>query len=115
MAEDPGKNAAYWLVLTTCPDADSAGRLAQLLVSRNLAACVNIQPGVRSVYRWQGKVESSAEHLLFIKTAAMRYEALQDVIKANHPYELPELVAVPIVAGSSEYLSWMHQTVCEPR
>ncbi|MEZ5445998.1 MAG: divalent-cation tolerance protein CutA [Gammaproteobacteria bacterium] len=115
MAEDRGKNASYWLVLTTCPDADSAERLAHLLVSRNLAACVNIQPGVRSVYRWQGTVESSAEHLLSIKTAATRYEALQDVIKANHPYELPEVVAVPIVAGSSEYLSWICQNLCDPR
>lgn len=113
MAEDPGRNAAYWLVLTTCPDAESADRLAQVLVGRNLAACVNIQPQVRSIYRWQGRVEESAEHLLFIKTAAARYQELQDVIQANHPYELPEVMAVPIVAGSSEYLSWIHQTVCE--
>lgn len=113
MAEDPGKNAVCWLVLTTCPDAESADRLAQVLVGRNMAACVNIQPQVRSIYRWQGRVEESAEHLLFIKTAAARYQELQDVIEANHPYELPEVVAVPIVAGLNEYLSWIHQTVCE--
>lgn len=114
MAEGPGKNAAYWLVLTTCPDAESADRLAETLVRRNLAACVNIQPQVRSIYRWQGRIESAGEHLLLIKTTAARYRELQDVIEANHPYELPEVIAVPIVAGSDEYLSWLHKTVCEP-
>ncbi|MCG3201917.1 MAG: Divalent-cation tolerance protein CutA [Gammaproteobacteria bacterium] len=114
MAEDLGTKAAYWLVLTACPDAVSAERLAETLVRRNLAACVNIQPQVRSIYRWRGRIESSGEHLLLIKTAAARYRELQDVIEANHPYELPEVIAVPIVAGSGEYLSWLHQTVCEP-
>jgi periplasmic divalent cation tolerance protein len=113
MADDPDEKVEFWLVLTTCPDAGCADRLAEMLVSRNLAACVNIQPQVRSIYQWQGKVESSAEHLLLIKTAADRYAAIETLIKANHPYELPELIAVPIVAGSRDYLGWIHQSVCE--
>lgn len=113
MADDPDEKGEFWLVLTTCPDAGSADRLAEMLVSRNLAACVNIQPQVRSIYRWQGKVESSAEHLLLIKTAADHYDAVESLIKANHPYELPEVIAVPIVAGSRDYLGWIHQSVCE--
>lgn len=100
----------FWLILSTCPDASSAARLAGLLVERGLAACVNIQAGVNSVYRWQGKTEQASEHLLLIKTSAARYDEVETCIKAHHPYELPEIVAVPIVAGSKEYLSWVGET-----
>ncbi len=113
MADDIDRKPTCWVVLTTCPDADSADRLAEMVVARNLAACVNIQPQVRSIYRWQGNVERAAEHLLLIKTTAARYDELECLIRANHPYELPEVIAVPIVAGSSDYLGWIHTTVCE--
>jgi periplasmic divalent cation tolerance protein len=95
----------FLLVLSTCPDAVSAERLAGILVDQGLAACVNFQSGIQSVYRWQGKTEHANEYLLLIKTVAARYDEVEACIKANHAYELPEILAVPIVAGSKEYLA----------
>ena len=95
------------LVITTLPDADSAHRLATALVEQRLAACVNILAPCRSVYRWQGRIEDSAEVPLLIKTTDARYAALEAAIRAAHPYELPEIVAVGIVRGSPEYLAWV--------
>lgn len=106
-------DSEHILVLTTCPDAATAERLATLLVEGGLAACVNIQSGVRSVFRWQGAIESAAEHLLYIKTVAGRYRAVEDAIRSAHPYELPEVIAVPIMAGSEAYLDWIDSLVCE--
>jgi periplasmic divalent cation tolerance protein len=105
-------DAKHVLVLTTCPDAEAAGRLATVLVEEGLAACVNIQAGIRSVYKWQGVTESATEHLMFIKTAACRYSEVESAILAHHPYELPEVIAVPIVGGSKAYLGWMDSLVC---
>ena len=76
-------------------------------MSGNLAACVKIMPGVTSIYRWVGKVDSAEEVQLFIKTTKQRYPDLESKIKALHPYELPEISAVPIVAGLGEYLNWI--------
>jgi len=102
---------AHYLVLNTCPDLATAQQLANLLVAERLAACVNIVPGVHSVYEWQGKVEQGQECLLYIKTRQERYAALEQAIRAHHPYELPEIVAVPIEAGLPAYLDWVdHQT-----
>lgn len=95
------------LVITTLPDADSAHRLATALVEQRLAACVNILAPCRSVYRWQGRIEDSAEVPLLIKTTDARYAALEAAIRAVHPYELPEIVAVGIDRGSPEYLAWV--------
>lgn len=95
------------LVLTNLPDAEAARRLAGHLVEARLAACVNILAGCRSVYRWQGKVEEADEVPLLIKTTADRYPALEAAIRAGHPYELPEIVAVPVCFGLSEYLGWV--------
>ena len=93
----------------TCPDADSATHIAESLVEKRLAACVNIVPGLRSVYRWQGGIERAEEVLLMIKTTSARLDSLQRHIDALHPYELPELIAVEVVGGSPAYLDWIHQ------
>ena len=87
------------LVLTTVARAEDAERIAQELVGRRLAACVNVLPGVRSIYRWKGAVERDEERLLVIKTRADRFEALRETLLALHPYELPEVVALPIEGG----------------
>lgn len=95
------------IVLTNLPDVGSAQTLADRLVAERLAACVNILSPCRSVYRWQGKIESAAEVPLLIKTSAARYPELEAAIQAHHPYELPEIVAVPISHGLPAYLDWV--------
>lgn len=95
------------LVLTTLPDADSAAALGARLVEERLAACVNILAPCASVYRWQGRVETATEVPLLIKTSAARYAALETAILAEHPYELPEVVAVPVQRGLPGYLDWV--------
>ncbi|MDP2823307.1 MAG: divalent-cation tolerance protein CutA [Sulfuritalea sp.] len=95
------------LVLTNLPDEASAQALASSLVAERLAACVNILAPCRSVYRWQGKIESVQETPLLIKTTSARYAALEAAIRSGHPYELPEIVAVPIAHGLPEYLNWV--------
>jgi periplasmic divalent cation tolerance protein len=95
------------LVLTNLPDTDSAQALATTLVSERLAACVNVLAPCRSVYRWQGAIESAQEVPLLIKTTAARYADLEAAIRAAHPYELPEIIAVPIAHGLPGYLDWV--------
>jgi len=97
------------VVLCTCPDAASADTIARALVERRLAGCVNVLPGLRSVYTWKGACESAEEHLLFIKVRTTAYDSVEREIRALHPYELPEIVAVPIAAGLPDYLSWIKQ------
>ena len=97
------------IVFCTCPDAASANALALALVSEHLAACVNVLPGVRSTYRWQGKVERGDEVLLLVKTSADRLAALTARIQALHPAELPEVLAVEAVGGLAPYLDWVAQ------
>lgn len=94
------------IVLTTCPDAMSAERIARALVDERLAACVNLLPPMRSIYRWQGQVEDATEQLLVIKTA-QPFAAVRDRIRGLHPYELPEIIAVAVADGLPEYLSWL--------
>ena len=91
----------------TCPDLAGAERLAEALVGERLAACVNVLPGVRSVYRWQGTVERADEVLLLIKTTRERLDALAARVRALHPYELPELLAVEAAGGLPDYLDWV--------
>ena len=91
----------------TCPDADSATRLADALVGERLAACVSVVPGLRSVYRWQGAIERSDESLLLIKTSRDRLDALTARVRDLHPHELPEVVAVEVAGGLSTYLDWV--------
>jgi periplasmic divalent cation tolerance protein len=101
----------HYLVLSTCPDLDCARSLAETLVREHLAACVNIVPAVHSVYEWQGTVQQETECQLLIKTTSERYAALEDVLRRHHPYELPEIIAVPLTAGLPAYLHWInHQT-----
>lgn len=95
------------LVVTNLPDELSARNLANHLVSARLAACVNILAPCRSVYRWQGRVEDATEIPVLIKTTAQRYPELEAAIRARHPYELPEVVAVPIGPGLPAYLAWL--------
>ena len=95
------------LSLTTCPDAACAERIADALVGERLAACVNILPGVRSVYRWQDRVERGVEVLLLAKTTPERAAKLQQRIVALHPYELPEVILVETAGGLAAYLGWV--------
>ena len=94
-------------MLTNLPDRAAAERLAEHLIAERVAACVNILAPCRSVYRWQGAVERAEEHPLLIKTTAERYAALEQAIRAAHPYELPEIVAVPIERVLAPYLDWV--------
>ena len=95
------------LVLTNLPDAASAERIARLLVEQRLAACVNILAPCTSVYRWNAAIETAAEVPLLIKTTAARYAELEAAIRARHPYELPEIIAVPVGSGLPGYLDWI--------
>lgn len=95
------------IVITNLPDASSAQALAKALVAQRLAACVNILAPCHSVYRWEGGIESTQEIPLLIKTTQSRYASLQDAIRASHPYELPEIVAVPVQEGLAGYLDWV--------
>jgi periplasmic divalent cation tolerance protein len=95
------------VIYSTCSDADEAKRLATHLVEQRLAACVNVVRGVDSYYWWRGKVEQSAEVLLLIKTSRELFERLRLEWERLHSYEIPELVAVPIVEGAPDYLSWL--------
>ena len=95
------------LCLSTCPDTESAVRIARTLVEERLAACVNRLPGVASTYRWQGKIHEDAEVLLLIKTTRARFDALRARLLELHPYEVPELIALDIADGSAAYLAWL--------
>ena len=95
------------VVLSTVPDARTARKLAGLLVKEKLAACVSIQDRLVSQYRWKGKVETVRESLLLIKTSRSRYPEIQKFILKNHPYEIPELLALPVVEASKKYLKWL--------
>ena len=95
------------LVFTNLPDRAAAERLADMLVQQNLAACVNILAPCRSVYRWQDAVQHDEEHPMLIKTTHERYPALEQALREGHPYELPEIIAVPIERGLPAYLEWV--------
>ena len=95
------------MVFSTCPDATTASEIATALVEQNVAACVNIVSGVHSIYRWEGKLETSEECLLLIKTRGDGYSALEEMILALHPYEVPEIIALPLAAGLAAYLGWI--------
>ena len=98
----------FQIVLTTCPDEACAERIGRALVVEELAACVNILPPMRSIYRWKGKIEDATEQLLVIKSTLARFPAICDRVRSLHPYELPEIIAVPIADGLPEYLAWLN-------
>ena len=95
------------LVLTNLPDAASAEKLARALIECRAAACVNVLPASRSIYRWQGAVEVATEIPLLIKTTAAHYPLVEEIICAQHPYDVPELIAIPITHGLPAYLDWL--------
>jgi periplasmic divalent cation tolerance protein len=95
------------VVLSTCGSEEEAVRIAKRLVEGRVAACVNLIPRIRSIYRWEGKVEDATEWMLLIKTSRERYDALAAVLESAHSYELPEVLALPVVAGSPNYLAWL--------
>ena len=101
----------YLIVLCTCPETDSAKQIAHELVHKKLAACVNILPGLTSVYNWQGIVESSSEVQLIIKTEAKKFDALSELINSIHPYDVPEIIALNIQQGDSNYLNWITESL----
>ncbi len=99
------------VVLTTCGSSEEARRIAQELVERHLAACVNIIPQIESVYRWKDEVETATEYLLVIKTTAAAFEHLRDALSELHSYELPECAQIVIENGSPAYLDWIAESV----
>ena len=100
-----------WVVLCTAPP-DRAEHLAEALVKQRVAACVNVLPGVRSFYHWQGKLERDDEQLLVIKTQPRLWSRLKETVRRLHPYEVPELIALPVAAVSGDYLHWLEDTLC---
>ncbi len=99
------------VIFCTAPDAKTAERLAHSLVEEKLAACCNIVPGLTSIYLWEGKVQKDAEVLLIIKSDARLFKALEQKIKDLHPYEVPEIIALPIKQGSQDYLKWIQEVI----
>jgi periplasmic divalent cation tolerance protein len=95
------------VVLCTCASPEDGERLARALVTGRLAACVNVLPGMRSFYRWKGEIEAADECLLVIKSSRSVFAALSAAIERLHPYEVPEVIALPVVEGSSNYLNWL--------
>lgn len=95
------------VVYVTVPNREAGKKLANSIVKEKLAACVNIVPGIESVYQWQGEIQSDAEELLIIKTRQSLLEALTEHVKANHEYEVPEVISLPITGGSIPYLKWL--------
>jgi len=95
------------VVLVTGPDAAQAAALARALVEERLAACGNVVPAIRSIYRWEGKVQDESEALLLLKTTRARFPALRERVLAMHPYRVPEVVALPVEAGAEPYLAWV--------
>jgi periplasmic divalent cation tolerance protein len=100
-------DATHLVLLCTCPNMDVAREIAATLVEDGAAACVNIVPGLTSVYRWQGETHEDAELMLVVKTTGAAYRRVEETIQRLHPYELPEIIAVPVVKGLSDYLHWM--------
>ncbi len=102
------------VVLLTAANGEEAARLADLMIGAHLAACVQILPEMESVYRWEGKIERQAETLLLAKTTRSKFEELEREVRALHSYETPEIIALPIVAGSTPYLEWLTAVVKTP-
>ena len=108
------KIAMVILVFCSCPNDESADRIAEALVAENLAACVNRMPGVVSTYRWEGAIQRDSETLLIIKATRARFEALRERVVALHPHALPEVVAIDVVDGLDRYLAWVETETSSP-
>lgn len=105
------KNEDVLVVLCTFPDEGQARQIGAVLVERQVAACVNVVPGLRSIYRWQGEVHEDAEVLAVIKTTRETYPRLEAAVLELHPYDTPEVLALPVAAGSAAYLKWVGESV----
>ena len=110
----PDDSADAIIVFMTASNGEEAARLADMLVGAHLAACVQILPEMESVYRWQGKIERSAEILLLAKTTRSKFDDLEREVLALHSYDTPEIIAVPVVAGSARYLEWLTAVATKP-
>lgn len=95
------------IIFCTCPDYSTAEKIARHLVEEQLAACVNIVPGITSIYAWEGQIESAQEHLLIVKAGSLNYQSIETAIQKHHPYQLPEIIAIPVERGLPEYLNWI--------
>lgn len=103
------------VVLVTAPSAEKAAEIARALVDDELAACVNVLPGMRSIYRWQGAVHDEPEVLMLVKSVRERFAAIRERVLALHPYEVPEVIALPVDSGSEPYLDWLAAGSRPPR
>ena len=103
------------VILVTAGSEAEAEKIARALVEEQLVACVNILSPIRSIYRWQGQVADDREWLLLIKTRAERFAAVESRVKALHSYQVPEVIALPVLAGAEGYLRWLQESVSEPR
>ena len=97
----------HYVVLVTTPDEDTARSISEVLVKDNLAKCVNIIKEVKSVFHWEGKIDQEKEALMIIKTKKENFKSLMEKVKTLHPYTVPEIIALPIVEGSEDYLNWL--------
>lgn len=111
---ESGAAEQFVLVLVTAPSQEVAAELARAVVGEELAACVNVIPGLRSIYRWDGKVTDDAEVLCLMKTRRALYPALRDRVGALHPYQVPEIIAVPLAEGNAPYLTWLAASTRQP-
>jgi periplasmic divalent cation tolerance protein len=114
MGSEPSSVDKTVIVFTNLPNRESATKLAYALVESRHVACVNVVADIESVYRWQGKVEQTTEVQVAIKTLASAYRHVEAIILAHHPYELPEIIAVPVVAGLDKFLQWVASESCLP-
>lgn len=108
MSEPIAPNPGAMVVLCTAPDQETAQSMATALVTEHLAACINILGPLSSIYHWDGQLEQATEHLLLIKTTTAIYPRLESRLAALHPYEVPEILALPVARGAAPYLSWLH-------
>ncbi|TNN34528.1 Protein CutA [Liparis tanakae] len=113
MASETYASGTHSAAFVTCPNASVAKELARAIVERKLAACVNIIPAITSVYEWQGKIEEDSEVLLMIKTRSSKVPALAEYVRSHHPYEVAEVISLPIEQGNPPYLKWIGEVVPE--
>ena len=105
---------SYCLIFTTCANREQAEALARSLLEQKLAACINIQHGIESMYHWQGELQQEQESMLLIKTSVSLRPEVQQLLQSVHPYELPEIISVPIDSGSTPYLDWIQSQLKTP-
>jgi periplasmic divalent cation tolerance protein len=104
-------SADFLVVLCTCPTREVASAIATAVLEERLAACVNQLPGIKSLYRWEGRIEDDEELLLLIKTTSQLFPALEEMIRDLHPYDVPEIIGLPLTVGSKDYLAWIRNSV----